>query len=104
MTLLLLVLAFIFYQKNRSYKKNLSKSFLYKPDNLKEELNPNINTLNSDLHKNRPKRFGRYQYKGLTFFINEQENLLSLWGRKWSKLLILEINFINIKKLGIKSE
>ena len=81
---LLLVLAFIFYQKNRSYKKNFSKSFLYQPDNLKEELNPDINTLNWDLHKNRLKRFGRSQYKGLTFFINEQGKIyyLSKEGNK----------------------
>ena len=76
--LLLLVFAFIFYQKNCSYKKNLSKSFLNHPDNLKEELNPDINTLNWDLHKNRLKRFGRSQYKGLTFFINEQGKIYYL--------------------------
>ena len=56
--LLLLFFAFIFNQKNRSYKKKLSKSFLYQPDNLKEELNPDIHTINWDLHKNRLKRFG----------------------------------------------
>ena len=76
--LLLLVLVFIFYQKNRYFKKKLSKSFLYQPDNLKEELNPDINTLNWDLHKNRLKRFGRSQYKGLTFFINEQGKIYYL--------------------------
>ena len=70
--LLLLVFALIFYQKNRFYTKKFSKSFLYQSDNLKEALNPDINTLNWDLHKNRLKRFGRSQYKGLTFFINEQ--------------------------------
>ena len=76
--LLLLVFAFIFNQKNRSYKRKLSKSFLYPPDNLKEELNPDINTINWDLHKNRLKRFGRSQYKGLTFFINEQGKIYYL--------------------------
>ena len=76
--LLLLVFAFICYQKNRSYKKNLSKSFLNQPDNLKEELNPDINILNWDLHKNRLERFGRSQYKGLTFFINEQGKIYYL--------------------------
>ena len=76
--LLLLFFAFIFNQKNRSYKKKLSKNFLYQPDNLKEELNPDINTINWDLHKNRLKRFGRSQYKGLTFFINEQGKIYYL--------------------------
>ena len=82
--LLLLFFAFIFNQKNRSYKKKLSKSFLYQPDNLKEELNPDINTINWDLHKNSLKRFGRSQYKGLTFFIKEQGKIyyLSKEGNK----------------------
>ena len=73
--LLLLVFAFIFNQKNRSYKKKLSKSFFYQPDNLKEELNPDINTINWDLHKNRLKRFGRSQYKGLTFFVSSGDRI-----------------------------
>ena len=76
--LLLLVFAFIFNQKNSSYKKKLSKSFIYKPDHPKEELNPDINTINWVLHKNRLKRFGRSQYKGLTFFINEQGKIYYL--------------------------
>ena len=82
---LLLVFAFIFNQINRSYKKKLSKSFLYQPDHPKEELNPDINTINWDLHKIRLERFGRSQYKGLTFFINEQGKIyyLSKEGNKF---------------------
>jgi len=76
--LLLLVFAFIFNQKNRFYTKKLSKSFLYQPDNLKEELNPDINTLNWDLHINRLKRFGSSQYKGLTFFISSEDRIYYL--------------------------
>ncbi len=74
----ILVFAFIFNQKNRYYKKKLFKSFFYQPDNLKEKFNPDINTINWDLHKNRLKRFGRSQYKGLTFFINEKGKIYYL--------------------------
>ena len=84
LSLLILVFTFIFNQKNCTYKKELSKSYLYQPDNIKEEFNPDINTINWDLHKNRLKRFGRSQYKGLTFFINEQGEIyyLSKEGNK----------------------
>ena len=76
--LLLLVFAFIFNQKNRSYKKKLSKSFSYQPDNLKEELNPDINTLNWDLYKLRLDKFRRSQYKGLTFFVSSENRIYYL--------------------------
>ena len=76
--LLLLVFAFIFNHKKHSYKKKLSKSFLYQPDHPKEEFNPDINTINWDLHKNRLKRFGRSQYKGLTFFVSSEDRIYYL--------------------------
>ena len=74
------ILIFVFFPFgiDKFLKKKLTKNFFYKPENKEVELNPDINTLNWDLHKNRLKRFGRSQYKGLTFFINEQGKIYYL--------------------------
>ena len=40
-----------------------------------EEYNPDINTKNWDLHKNRLIKFGRSQYKGLTFFVSSEDRI-----------------------------
>ncbi len=94
--LLLLVFAFIFIQKNRSYKKELSKTFLYQPDNLKEELNPDLNTINWDLYKNRLKRFRRSQYKGLTFLLMSKEKFIILLKKviKFIAKIIIKYTYI----------
>ena len=49
-----------------------------------EEYNPDINTKNWDLHKNRLIKFGRSQYKGLIFFVSSEDRIyyLSKEGNK----------------------
>ena len=70
--LVLFILAFFLFGIDKFYKKKLTKKFFYKPENKEVELNPDINTLNWDLHKFRLDKFKRSQYKGLTFFMNEK--------------------------------
>ena len=60
------------------FKKKLFKFSQYKSETKTEKLNPDINTLDWDLHKIRLKRFGRSQYKGLTFFINDKGTIYYL--------------------------
>tara|TARA_B100000579_G_C22491477_1_gene692609 strand:- start:34 stop:330 length:297 start_codon:yes stop_codon:yes gene_type:complete len=43
-----------------------------------QECNPDVNTKNWDLHKNRLVKFGRSQYKGLTFFVSSEEKIYYL--------------------------
>ena len=43
-----------------------------------QEYNPDINTNNWDLHKIRLNKFGRSQYKGLTFFISSDDRIYYL--------------------------
>ena len=54
------------------------------PREKEEEYNPDINTKNWDLHKNRLIKFGRSQYKGLTFFVSSEDRIyyLSKEGNK----------------------
>ena len=65
---LILILLLSLYKRplNRSTKKISFGSLI--PTDKEEEYNPDINTKNWDLHKNRLIKFGRSQYKGLTFF------------------------------------
>ena len=76
--LVILILVFIFYRSKSSFKKKLFKNFQYQSETKKENLNPDINTLDWDLHKTRLQKFGRSQYKGLTFFINEKGTIYYL--------------------------
>ena len=76
--LVLFILAFFLFRIDKFLKKKLTKNFFYKPENKEVELNPDVNTLNWDLHKNRLKKFGRSQYKGLTFFIDDQGRIFYL--------------------------
>ena len=48
------------------------------PTASEQEYNPDINTKNWDLHKIRLNRFGRSQYKGLTFFISSEHRIYYL--------------------------
>ena len=66
----------------RSIKKNSFAPFI--PSEIEEENNPDINTKNWDLHKNRLSKFGRSQYKGLTFFVSSEDRIyyLSKEGNK----------------------
>ena len=72
---LILILLFLLYKRtlNRS-KKKISFGFLI-PTLKEEEYDPDINTKNWDLHKNRLIKFGRSQYKGLTFFVSSEDRI-----------------------------
>ena len=72
---LILILLSLLYKRplNRS-KKKISFGFLI-PTVKEEEYDPDINTKNWDLHKNRLIKFGRSQYKGLTFFVSSEDRI-----------------------------
>ncbi len=76
--LIFLILVFIFYRLKPFFKKKLIKNFQYKSETKTKKSNPDINTTDWDLHKNRLKKFGRSQYKGLTFFMNEKGDIYYL--------------------------
>ena len=78
MILVLLILAFFFFRIDKFLKKKLTKNFFYKRENKEVELNPDINTLNWDLHKFRLDKFKRSQYKGLTFFVSSENRIYYL--------------------------
>ena len=61
---------------NRSTKKNSFLQLIFTAN--KQEYNPDINTNNWDLHKIRLNKFGRSQYKGLTFFISSEDRIYYL--------------------------
>ena len=73
-----LILAFFLFRIDKYLKKKLTKKFFYKPENKEVELNPDINTLNWDLHKLRLDKFRRSQYKGLTFFVSSENKIYYL--------------------------
>ena len=81
-----LVLIFLLFL----YKKPLKRpQKFFSFENLRltekeEENNPDINTKNWDLHKIRLIKFGRSQYKGLTFFVSSEDRIyyLSKEGNK----------------------
>ena len=72
---LILILLLLLYKRtlNRSIKK-ISFGFLITTVK-EEEYDPDINTKNWDLHKNRLIKFGRSQYKGLTFFVSSEDRI-----------------------------
>ena len=74
----ILILVFSPFRINKFLKKKLTKNFFYKPENKEVELNPDINTLNWDLHKLRLEKFRRSQYKGLTFFVSSENRIYYL--------------------------
>ena len=78
MILVLLILAFFFFRIDKFLKKKLTKKFFYEPENKEVELNPDVNTLNWDLHKLRLDKFKRSQYKGLTFFVSSENKIYYL--------------------------
>ena len=81
---LIFIFLLLIYKKsiNRSIKK-ISFGYLI-PTEKEEEYNPDTNTKNWDLHKNRLIKFGRSQYKGLTFFVSSEDRIyyLSKEGNK----------------------
>ena len=76
--LVVLILAFFLFRIDKYLKKKLTKKFFYKPENKEVELNPDVNTLNWDLHKLRLEKFRRSQYKGLTFFVSSENKIYYL--------------------------
>tara|TARA_Y100000739_G_C20199403_1_gene280351 strand:- start:171 stop:461 length:291 start_codon:yes stop_codon:yes gene_type:complete len=48
------------------------------PREKEEEYNPDIDTKNWALHKNRLTIFGRSQYRGLTFFVSSEDRIYYL--------------------------
>ena len=75
---LILTYLLLLYKKllNRS-RKTISFGPLISTEK-EEEYNPDINTENWDLHKNRLIKFGRSQYKGLTFFVSSEDRIYYL--------------------------
>ena len=74
----ILIFFFLIYKKpfNLSTKKNTFGKLI--PTEKEEEYNPDIDTKNWDLHKNRLIKFGRSQYKGLTFFVSPEDRIYYL--------------------------
>ena len=61
---------------NRSSKIKSHSSFI--PFSEEQEYNPDLNTNNWNLHKNRLIKFGRSQYRGLTFFVGSEDRIYYL--------------------------
>ena len=78
--IIFVILIFVFFPFgiDKFLKKKLTNNFFYKPENKEVELNPDINTLNWDLHKLRLEKFRRSQYKGLTFFVGSENRIYYL--------------------------
>ena len=85
--LLVLLTTFIFFflifllfnyknRNNRIIKINIFSQLI--PTVNEQEINPDINTNDWDLHKIRLNKYGRSQYKGLTFFISSEERIYYL--------------------------
>ena len=76
--LVLLYLLFFNSKQNKQLTKKTKISTNYIAFLKKQEINPDISTDNWDLHKLRLNKFGRSQYKGLTFFINSENRIYYL--------------------------
>ena len=75
--LIIIFLPSIYCKKYNRLKKTKSFFPLILSIN-EEEYNPDFNTNNWYLHKNRLLKFGRSQYKGLTFFVNSEDKIYYL--------------------------
>jgi len=73
---LLLLIIFILYI-SRYKQTKLPEQFCYETQ-FEEKNNPDVDTINWDLHRNRLKKFGRSQYKGLTFFVSSDNKIYYL--------------------------
>ena len=86
---LFILFVFIFFLVNYKKPYNTStKTSTFSqliPTANEQEYNPDINTKNWDLHKIRLNKFGRSQYKGLTFFISSEDRIYYL-SEKGSKV------------------
>ena len=74
---ILVFLSFIYKKLNNKLIKKFGLGTLI-PSVKEQEYNPDINTMNWDLHKNRLIKFGRSQYKGLTFFVTTEDRIYYL--------------------------
>jgi len=75
---LIFVVVLNFLSYARQYKRSVKRTRTYAPfiNSLEEQnSNPDINTENWDLHKQRLSKFRRSQYKGLTFFVSSQNKV-----------------------------
>ena len=70
-----LILLFFLLNKKQKFSKRLNIISPYIPFLKEEKFNPDISTDNWDLHKLRLDKFGRSQYKGLTFFVNSENKI-----------------------------
>ena len=66
---LLLFFSFFYSKRKRNLVQKTTTIPTYVPFLKEQEINPDINTDNWDLHKFRLDKFKRSQYKGLTFFV-----------------------------------
>ncbi len=82
--LIFLFLRLLLYEKTPERSTKKINSGTEKSTEKGEENNPDINTKNWDLHKIRLIKFGRSQYKGLTFFVSTENRIyyLSKEGNK----------------------
>ena len=80
----ILIFLFLLYKKTFKLTTKRINSGTLIPTEKEEENNPDINTKNWDLHKIRLIKFGRSQYKGLTFFVSSENRIyyLSAKGNK----------------------
>ena len=83
---LFLIIIFLVFRYKKPFNKSRETKSVTRliPAASEEEYNPDINTKNWDLHKNRLTKFGRSQYKGLTFFVSSEDRIyyLSTKGNK----------------------
>ena len=66
------ILLIIIYKKKNIVQKKIKFISSLLQTHKEQKYNPDINTENWDLHKIRLHKFGRSQYKGLTFFISSE--------------------------------
>ena len=75
---ILLFLLFFYSKRNRGLAHKITIIPTYVPFLKEQEFNPDISTDNWDLHKHRLDKFKRSQYKGLTFFVSEENRIYYL--------------------------
>jgi len=75
------LVGFIFLFYKRKHQSLIKKTRIFVPliTSLKEQkINPDVNTNNWNLHRQRLAKFGRSQYRGLTFFVSSQNKVFYL--------------------------
>ena len=80
LTVLLVLLFQLFFYCKRKIKSAKKTTIIptYVPFLKEKQFNPDISTDNWDLHKFRLEKFGRSQYKGLTFFVSSENKIYYL--------------------------